>query len=157
MVEVQKRIFVGNDFECFTEKEGWVTVHACKFPCHVRAVGYYNKLPKDHPNYLVKEDDNNLFLNMIDPDKPYFKKESFAAFFEFAKKHYEDGKSIFIHCNRGESRAPSLALLFMLKYLSVIGNDSFENAKSNFLKVYKTYRPGMGISSYLTNNWETII
>lgn len=156
LVEVEKRIFVGNDVECFTKKAGWVIVHACKFPCHVKAVACGNVIPKDHPHYLVKADEDNLFLNMIDPAGPLFKQEIFSAFFNFTIPHYENSKNIFIHCNRGESRAPSLALLFMSKYLGAIGNLSFENAKNDFLKVYKLYSPGMGIVKYLSDNWQII-
>ena len=34
-------------------------------------------------------------------------------FLEFSNKHWRQGKKLLIHCNQGESRAPSLALLFV--------------------------------------------
>lgn len=153
MEEVHDRIFVGCDHECFKNKEGWVTVHACKSPCHQRAVGYRGSLPSNHPNYLVLERKNNLFLNMIDPPQPLFMMPLFTDFLRFTKNHWNNGKKIFIHCNKGESRAPSLALLFLAKVIGKISNVSFEKAKEEFLKIYPYYTPGIGIQIYLRDNW----
>ena len=92
-------------------------VHTCKSPCHQSAVGYQGKLPNTHPNYLVLETENNLFLNIIDPLAPLFMPPLFTAFLAFANKHWGQGKKLLIHCNQGESRAPSLAMLFWQKEL----------------------------------------
>jgi hypothetical protein len=53
MIEIFERLFIGQDSECFKEREGWVPVHACKYPCHRNAVGYWRKIAPTHPNYLV--------------------------------------------------------------------------------------------------------
>lgn len=69
MNKVYKGLYVGSDQDCFTdERAEWAVVHACKHPCHQRAVGYKGSLPKDHPNYLKYEDGSHLYLNLIDPD-----------------------------------------------------------------------------------------
>jgi len=154
MIQVFDRVYIGKDDECFTSRNGWVTVHACKSPCHQGAVGYKGSLPAMHPNYLVLEAENNLFLNLIDPPLPLFKKESFDAFLEFAAKKYQDRNSLFIHCNRCESRAPSLALLFLAKKLNAINNDSYQAASNEFIKLYPGYKPGQGIQLFLNECWD---
>lgn len=153
MYRVYDRLFIGCDYECFKNKEGWVTIHACKSPCHQKAVGYRGNLPRSHPNYLVLKRNNNLYLNMIDPPRPLFMMPLFTKFLKFAKLHWREGKKIFIHCNKGESRAPSLALLFLAKNIGVISNESYEKAKEEFIKIYPNYMPGMGIQIYLRENW----
>lgn len=154
MQEVYKRLFVGCDFECFDSKEGWVTIHACKSPCHQRAVGYRGSLLSNHPNYLVLERNNNLFLNIIDPPKPLFKMPLFKEFLRFTKFHWDKFKNVFIHCNEGESQAPSLALLFLAKHIGVISNESFLKSKQDFMKIFPFYKPGEGIQIYLQTYWN---
>jgi hypothetical protein len=157
MFKIYERLFVGTEIECFENKVGWAIVHACKSPCHQKAVGYRKSLPPSHPNYLVLERGNNLFLNMIDPPQPLFMMSLFTEFLRFCVKHWKNGKSILIHCNKGESRAPSLALLFLAKEIKSIRSASYDQAREDFIKIYTAYTPGTGIQMYLRNNWEKMV
>ncbi len=153
-VKIYNRLYIGSDNECFTKRDGWVTVHACKSPCHQNAVGYRGSLPSNHPYYLVKEIENNLYLNMIDPPRPLFMMPLFANFMKFVSVHWDGGKNVLIHCNKGESRAPSLALLFLAKHVGAINNESYIKAKQEFINIYPYYTPGEGIQIYLNTNWD---
>ena len=113
-------------------------------------------LQKTHPNYLVLEQDYDLFLNIIDPPVPLFMPQLFTSFLSFATKHWGEGKRLLIHCNQGESRAPSLALLFLSKSLSVINKTSYQSARKDFEIIYPQYKPGQGIEIYFIKNWDTI-
>jgi len=132
-------------------------VHACKSPCHQRAVGYTRSLDASHPEYLCRLQPGELFLNLIDPPLPLFKIESFRQFLLFAARHYDAGATLLIHCNQGESRAPSLAMLFLACYLRVIPQDSFSVAAAAFTLLYPAYRPGQGIRQFLTQNWQALL
>jgi len=113
MVEVHTRLNVGNGESCRAGSPGFAVVHAFKSPCHQNSVGYRGSLPSHHPNYLWLQRPQDLYLNLIDPPVPLFKIESFSCFLTFATTHYGNGATVLIHCNQGESRAPSLALLFL--------------------------------------------
>ncbi|MDY0340553.1 MAG: hypothetical protein RBS17_05010 [Coriobacteriia bacterium] len=156
MIRVQDGLFVGTDRDCHRGDADWAVVHACKHPCHVNGVGYSGKLPSTHPNYLVFETGDDLILNIIDPPIPLFKPELFAAFLSFAQRKSAEGKSILIHCNQGESRAPSLALLYMAKVSGTVSNDSYAAARADFERLFQNYHPGRGIESYLTTNWQPL-
>jgi len=156
MLEVYERVWVANDQACRRGGGDWAVVHACKSPCHQRAVGYQGSLPSTHANYLVLSSDQNLYLNLIDPPRPLFMPASFEAFLEFAKREWAAGRKLLIHCNQGESRAPSLALLFLAKRLQVLDNISYHAARLEFEKLYPSYKPGLGIQAYLANNWLDI-
>jgi protein-tyrosine phosphatase len=156
MISVHERLYVGTDEECITYREGWAIIHACKSPCHQRAVGYRKSLPNTHPYYLVYKQGSNLYLNIIDPPGPLFKMPTFNEFLKFAKENWDSGKTLFIHCNKGESRAPSLALLFLAKCLGKISNDSYDKAKSEFMRLYPGYIPGVGLQTYLGLHWHEI-
>lgn len=156
MQEIHERLFVGSEGDCFRSRSGWAVVHACKSPCHQQAVGYRGSLPSDHPNYLVLEDQQNLFLNIIDPPIPLFKHETFASFLTFSEEHWNKGENLLIHCNLGESRAPTLALLFMAKRLNALPASSYPEAKQQFAVIFPSYSPGQGIQTFLIQHWNEI-
>lgn len=87
MKEIFERVYIGNESCCRLGDEDWAVVHACKHPCHQKAVGYTGNLPKDHPFYLVKEDGGNLYLNIVDPKIPLFMPPTFTNFLRFAEEH----------------------------------------------------------------------
>jgi len=153
---VLDRLSFGDESACTADGSGRVAVvHACKDPCHRRAVGYTTKtIPSSHENYLVLEDGFHLYLNLIDPPAPLFMMPSFAAFMAFVDKH-RPHREVLIHCNQGESRAPSLALLYLAKRTTEIPADSYASAAAAFSLKF-SYKPGQGIQTWLTRNWAAI-
>jgi hypothetical protein len=171
MTKVAERIQIGSDKDCpigLNFKPGLAVVHACK-TCHARRVGYKGSLKSDHPNYLwdevtsgKKDSGGDLFLNLIDPPVPLFKLESFKKFLDWATPRYEKGDTILIHCNQGESRAPSLALLLVAK-LGLNSSGSYQAALNEFKGkpsepgVFPNYKPGKGIETFLTEHWNELV
>jgi len=156
MYEVAKRLFIGTERDCFySEKNEWAVIHACKFPCHQRALSYRGSLPSNHPHYLTYERGSHLFLNIIDPLQPLFKLPLFTASLDFID-NYIDERQVLIHCNHGLSRAPSIALLWLAKRKNAITNVSYRDAYTEFNKIYPQYQPGNGIAHYLLDHWLEI-
>ena len=156
MIEVQQGLFVGTERDCRRGDLAMAVVHACKSPCHTSAVGYRGSLPSTHPNYLFVESGNDLVLNMIDPPVPLFKPEMFAAFLRFSCRQFAESRPVLIHCNQGESRAPSLALVFMAKVSHAIDDSSYASARAAFERLFSGYRPGLGIQTYLNQQWAAL-
>lgn len=158
MIEVFENLFVGNDEDCKSMvSEGWSVIHACKIHCHQNAVGYKGNLKSSHPNYLIYERNNHLFLNMVDMEQellPIYTNPIMKAAISFIDKHISD-KKVLIHCNQGMSRAPSITMIY-LAHIEAIASDSFENAAKDYLKLYPVYNPGNGILKYMIKNWKTI-
>jgi hypothetical protein len=156
MIEVYPNLYVGTESDCFFDiRDDWVVVHACKFPCHQKAVGYHGNFSPRHPNYLVLERGTHLFLNMIDPDTPLFKLPLIDSALSFIDRYFPTRK-VLIHCNKGNSRAPSLALLYLAKRARVINSESYATAAKDFRTKYPSYQPGRGIQIYLTEHWIQI-
>jgi len=84
MQQVQNRLYVRDDSDCTPRNEDYAVVHACKHPCHQEAVGYTGSLSSSHPHYLSYRDGDDLYLNMIDPERPMFMPEMFEDFFAHA-------------------------------------------------------------------------
>lgn len=142
----------------FTYTAGWAIIHACKNPCHAKAVGYKGSLPPTHPHYLVMENGQHLFLNMVDMEKelsPIYTNPIMRSAMAFIEKHITEQK-ILIHCNQGMSRSPSIALLYLANK-GYIANDSYSSAVADFQKLYPIFNPGRGIALYMNNNWTEIV
>lgn len=159
MTEIFKNLFIGNEQECsFSISQDWAIIHACKNPCHANAVGYRGSLPPSHPNYLIMEKEQHLFLNMVDMDRelsPVFTNPIMQSAMRFIEKNISERK-ILIHCNQGLSRSPSIALLYLAANNS-IANDSYSDAVTDFRELYPAFNPGRGIAMYMNNNWSEII
>ena len=156
--KINERICIGDNFSCFYDnKDGWVVIHACKTPCHQRSVGYTGSLPPTHPNYLVKEDEKHIYLNIVDMDKLMHKFTGpiIKSAIEFIKKNIQNN-NILIHCNVGLSRSPAIALVFLAKVSNEISDESYDDAKNDFLELYPAYQPGMGVDNYLRKHWDEL-
>jgi hypothetical protein len=154
--QVYERVFVAGDAHCRRGDAEWAVVHACKSPCHQHALGYRGSLSNSHPNYLTLHEGSDLYMNIIDPPRPLFMPPSFSHFLGFSEEQWTAGKKLLIHCNKGESRAPSLALLFLAKCRHAIDDASYPSASSEFETLYPRYSPGKGIQMYFSNNWATL-
>jgi protein-tyrosine phosphatase len=153
---VTDQLWFGSQEACrYTPLDNFAFVHACKEPCHRHGAGYKEKsLVTTHPHYLSVEKERHLYLNIIDPPIPLFKMESFELFFDFMDRTIQK-HSVMIHCNQGESRAPSLALLYMAKRLRLLPDDDYKTARKSFEEKFP-YKPGKGIETFLEQNWTAI-
>ena len=159
MKKIYNDLFVGSDVDCAicVINPEYSIIHACK-TCHQRAVGYKGSLPPTHPNYLIYENGAHLFLNMVDmPNElqPRFTNPIFDCAISFIKREIQNRK-ILIHCNVGQSRSPSIGLIY-LAITGIISNNSFETAMEEFRKLYPEYFPGTGIMLYMQHNWDFLM
>jgi len=149
MIEVKPNLFVGNQADCLNFNGA--ICHCNKDPHHRAFVGYTGRaLPKDHPEYLYAVRGNEIALNMVDVDNPiYFSESMVNAALDFIRGSLINGLRVLVHCNQGESRGPSVAMLSMRNELP----DSFEEAEVEFRKLYPAYNPKNGIREYLRMHW----
>jgi len=159
MIEVTKNLFIGSeaDYETLVSGQaGWATVHACKEPYHRAALGYTGRAaPKEHPEYLVAVRANGLCLNLVDaPDPAYIPAAVIDAALAYIGAALQDGKKVLVHCNLGESRGPSIGLLYLASVAKAIPAGSLEEAEAAFRLLYPAYKPGAGMRGFLAANWE---
>ena len=159
MIKIHDNLFIGNEYDCFDDdRVEWVVIHACKSPCHQRAVGYRRNLNKNHPNYLILEKEKHLYLNMVDMNTMLshdYTEPIIKAALNFIDRNI-NSKNVLIHCNQGNSRAPTLALLFLAKRKNILPNNNYGKAKIEFMKLFANYIPGIGIDRYLENYWNDL-
>lgn len=157
----QTNLFIGSmhDLSQTNEKE-WAFVHATQ-TIHYRLFGWNrttNKADKSHQNYICYENNNRLSLNWVDGASYLYDwsgVETFIKILDFIDK-WISKKNILVHCDQGQSRSPTLGLLYLAKRAKIISNDSFQAAKIEFMQYCPYYLPG-GIGEYVQKNWNEII
>lgn len=163
MIEIISGVFVGGeqDYYDIQRREGWATLHCCKNPFHCAFVGYRGNLPSSHPNYALMRKENEMALNLVDMDRfspNYldFNREMFATAFSFLDEYREQGYKLLIHCNQGESRGPTLGMLYAAR-LGAFDYADFDVTVSGFKKLYSLYNPKANI--YLTTKslWNDFV
>ena len=162
MKEVYKNIYVGNqnDYYSANTSEGAV-VHACKDPFHKELVGYRGNLSPSHSNYALIEQSNRLALNLVDMDTfsdAYFEhhKKMLVHTIDFINRKIKEGKKMLIHCNQGQSRAPSIAMLYLAS-IGIFNYDSFEETELLFKTNYPEYNPRINIRENIRRSWSEIV
>jgi hypothetical protein len=111
--------------------------------------------------YIIYERDNHLYLNWVDADDSrYFDYNEEGALVVIQVLNFIDKwakeKKIFIHCDEGKSRSPSIAMLYMSKRLKVITDKDHVFAEREFTDIYQPYFANKGISDFLFKNWFKI-
>lgn len=159
MINLYKNIYCGNqlDAEYFINSNDWIILHCCKEPYHKQLVGYRGNLSQNHPNYAYIIKDNHMALNLVDidafnPNYVEFNKKMFQAAFDFLGVQ-DKSKKILIHCNKGESRGPSITMLY-LAHIGYFKNLSYNEASEAFKKLYPMYNPRYNILKNVELLWD---
>lgn len=162
MIEIHSRLFVGTeiDYETHVRREAnWWVVHACKEPYHRQLLGYSGRgAPKGHPEYLLARRDKRLFLNLVDVDDPnYVAKEIIDAALSFIGEGLKSGERVLVHCNLGESRSPSIGLLYLAARTRSLPSASLTEAEAQFRTIYPLYNPKAGMRGFLLRHWAEYV
>lgn len=148
MTEVYKNLFVGGKDDYRPENLGdWTYVHAT-VSTHRPEVDF---------GTVLNISGNDLYLNWVDGDASLYEEggtKIFSEVLDFIEEKIKT-KKVLVHCDFGESRSPTLALLYLAKRLNVISNDSFDRAREDFAKIYPNYYPS-GIRIYVRAHWDEI-
>lgn len=156
MIEIEGNLFVGGEFDeqQVRGQPGWFFIHACKEPYHRQALGYAGRAAsKDHPEYLVARREGRLILNLVDAaDVNYIPAEIVDAALVAIHENI-GGNRILLHCNQGQSRSPTIGLLYLLKFTDRLSGLDRDAAIDAFRSIYPTYNPARGMAEYARINW----
>lgn len=128
-----------------------------KNPFHKNVVGYENKCSKDHQEYLVayRPENNVMALNMVDaPKVEFFSDKMIYPAIEFIGKELENHRNVVVICNKGESRSPTMCLMYMMKNNVFDKNLSHSEVFSEFSKLARNWNPRLGILQYCVSYWD---
>ena len=120
---------------------------------HQSIVGWQGRgCDKSSPYYLFKETKDAIYLNMIDGDNPkYVNDEMIDPALTFIHTNLKAKEKVFVYCSLGESRSPSIALMYMLQYGLIEKHpDVLMNFRKNY---YPKYQPKNGNALYIKRRW----
>ena len=159
MIEVAPNISIGTSDEArrIYRKEEWRLVNVAK-TIHLELHGWL-RADKYSPYYVLHEEAQWISVNWVDADRPnFFNYQNNGVsvvkqVLVFIEKGLRENKKILISCDQGQSRSPSVALLYLAKVLHTIPDKSFAEAAQEFVKIYPRYQPASGISGFLAEHW----
>jgi protein-tyrosine phosphatase len=154
ITKITEGLFVGaqHDYENMDPK-GWYIIHACKEPYHRELLGYKTaSAPKDSKEYLWARRDDVLYMNLVDPrEARWIPQTLIDKSLSFIQEAMDKGKPTLVHCNLGNSRAPSICLMYMIRNNQY---SSLKEAVDTFKKIYKYYRPSEGFKEFIKKFYE---
>lgn len=128
-----------------------------KHPFHKELVGYEKNCPKEHFEYLYayRDLDTVLALNMVDvQDKKYFDDKMIDEGIDFIDRSLKSGIDVVVVCNKGESRSPSMCLMYLISQGYFLGTLTFKEVVEEFKKIYPAYKANCGIYEYVCDYWQ---
>lgn len=138
---------------------------ACKNPLHTTFArlsqntydGYFGSMPKDEPEYYYAERKHALYLNLIDAkDVKYIPDIVIDKGLEFIDKELKEGRDVFIVCNKGKSRSPSIAYMYLLKE-GILKGDTYAETLKDFKENFcGSYLPNNGMADYTLNFYNKL-
>lgn len=161
MIEVFPNLFVGSGNDLIhadngdgTIKPGWFVISAAKDPYHRELLGYTGRgAPKDHPEYLLASRTRRLFCNLVDAEDPaYIRDEIVSTVIVSIDDALGLGHKVLVHCNKGQSRAPVLAMLYLRQRCHVATD--YDDTARWFRAIYPDFEPAKGMEGYARAHWE---
>jgi protein-tyrosine phosphatase len=142
---------IEQDAQTWDTRTGMSVLSAARDPWHRNMLGYRTKSAPEGLERLVARRGNHMALNLIDVRQlgpgghHYVPDEVIEAGLKFISERLATGDQVIVHCNQGKSRAPTLALLWMLRE-GLISEDA---PLPSFEQLYKNYLPSAGMKEYL--------
>ena len=150
MTKVMLNLYVGSEDDYFSlpsDLDHWFVVQAARYPF------YWDE--NDGDNGGIIKAGNRLILDMIDArEAEYFQFQHFETALEVIHRRLQKPTSVLIHCNRGLSRSPSIAMLYLAHFAKKIPSKTYFDAARLMYCIYPRYLPGEGIQRYLIENWD---
>lgn len=163
MTRLIHNIYIGDDadYANIVDDRAWAVLHCAKHPWHTSFVGYKGSLHITHPQYMLRRRDNEMALNLVDTDTYDetwldFYREMFERAFAFLDE-YREHRNILIHCNKGESRGPTVALLYSAMFSAFGTASSFDTAARMLRETYPRYSPRNNIYRVACELWPHFV
>ena len=127
---------------------GMVFICCCQSFC--APVRFPASLP---PGTAPSGDTPRNFIPLANTEIPPYRAEDFNRYLDLIDQHLRQGKVVLVS-EQGESRAPSLALLWMVFRGRILSRSSFAAARSDFFRIYPQYRPWPGWIIFFEQEWD---
>lgn len=144
----------------FAKECGFSILGCCKYPLHQQNARLakadedgYLSISRDEPEYYYAEREHALYCNLVDSkDMDHIPDCTIERALNFIPDEISQGRKVFVTCNSGISRSPSIVMMYLIRegYFDLF--DTFEEAVKQFKMKYPMYSPNRGFYDY-TNDF----
>ncbi len=117
MEQIIKSLYLGSDEDVpEAKRRGYSRLSCCKDgpDSHRSMLGYTSLGAPKGKDYLVARRGDWMALNLIDsPDPNMIPDAVIEAGIKFIDEQIKKGKTVFVHCNAGHSRSPSIVMMYL--------------------------------------------
>lgn len=158
MLKLTDHLYLGRCLESPHASQGRRTLlYVCHWPCG-RADTRYEALPECPAAAAVTRGSENgrlKFLDLVNVEIPHYRTADMMAILDLIDSKLSFGDVVLIS-ERAESRAPSLALLWLAFRGRLISRSSFAAARSDFTRLCPDYIPWPGWVIFLEQEWDAL-
>jgi predicted protein tyrosine phosphatase len=155
MEQVAADLFIGDlgDHELVRGRADWAIIHAER-EMHRRYVDGHRFAYHD---IVLTPDGSELYLAFEDAMKmDQVNTRCIGPALEFIHRHLSRGHKVLIHCVAGVSRAPTIAMLYLLRYTDILPRTNIFDAIFSFSELYPLYNPNDGLFAYAASFLEEL-
>jgi len=153
MEEVIRNLFIGERDDWVAGSPDWAVVHTEKGDHRRYLAG--NRLA--FRDAVASPDGSELFIAFEDARAgDGVNTRCILPALEFIHRHLAKGRKVLIHCIAGVSRAPVLALLYLLRYTDLLPRTNIFDAIFSFSGLYPLYDPNNGLLPYVAGFLEEL-
>jgi hypothetical protein len=155
MEQITADLYIGDlaDDELVAGGGDWAIIHAER-ETHRRYREAHNLPPHD---IFLTPDGNELYLAFEDAMKmDQVNTRCISPALEFAHRHLTRGHKVLINCITGVSRAPTIAMLYLLRYTDILPRTNIFDAIFSFSELYPLYNPNDGLFAFSAKYLEEI-
>jgi hypothetical protein len=149
MFKVAEKLYVAGCRECSQKRApGTTYIYCCQWPCgQSRAQAVSPTCPAASGN------PRQNFIRLVNTEIPNYRPEEFNQYLDLLDQHLNSGEVVLVS-EQGESRAPSLALLWMVFRGRYLSKSCFAAARSDFSRIYPHYLPWPGWIIFFEQEWD---
>ncbi len=158
MIAIIGDLWIGSeaDYDQWREQPDRSYVLAARDPWHRAMLGYTGRsAPIDSPDYLYVEREHLLVLNLVDADSiTYIDERVIEKAMAFMSAEFGQFRQLACFCNKGESRSPTIALLWLHRTGWFADGESYDDA-ARWLnaRMSGTYKPNGGMKAFAVEHW----
>jgi len=78
-----------------------------------------------------------------------------AQALDFSEEGLASGCRVLVHCNHGQSRSATIALLYMASRTDALPAMNADEARAMFSQVYPPFQPGVAMRHFLITHWKS--
>jgi hypothetical protein len=93
------------------------------------------------------------YLSLANTEIPDYRPEDFNRYLDLLDRNLQEREVVLVS-EQGESRAPSLAMLWMAFRGGMLSRSSFAAARADFSRIYPRYRPWPGWVIFFNQEWD---